>query len=569
MNLRFTNNVTWRLTRDISAIGDYLLAGGRLLMSAVNFSGTRYSWSQDAVPGFGKIDVSVSGGVWTAVITAPLEDMRLISGQYIWDCKCTMPSGAVFPVFGGQLSVDVGVTVASGDASSTGVEGIGDTVLVEGEPIVPVGIPVSVTSALTAAKLYADTKFAGVAQADWNAVSGPAAILNKPNIAEQIAAAIAAIGLSAVATSGAYADLTGKPSLGALATATPGTGVAAAVANAINAAGGLVGLDSIGNLSLAPTWNNSGATYTGLKFNVTDTASASGSLLMDLQKGGVSQFKVDKTGKLGTTNAADFGGYVSGNNGLYVNSNLTSIGLWFGLSADLALYRDAANTLAQRNGLNTQTGRTYISYTDASNYQRIFQGYDGSAFYGFGLQGAGTGLSATSLEIGNALGAIWFRTGNLAAPTRRWQFDNSGNFLAATDNTYDIGASGANRPRNGYFGGLVTTGAGGFQAQSTGYGIFWQASTTFRNRADGVLTLSNYAENDFGRLQFGGTTSSFPAIKRNSAGIDIRLADNSDYAAVRGKLTTETAYTVGAITPTGYLTLYDANGTAYKVACST
>jgi hypothetical protein len=33
----------------------------------------------------------------------------------------------------------------------------------------------------------------------------------------------------------------------------------------------------------------------------------------------------------------------------------------------------------------------------------------------------------------------------------------------------------------------------------------------------------------------------------------------------QGKLTTETAYTAGAPTATGYLVLYDSNGTAYKV----
>ena len=64
----------------------------------------------------------------------------------------------------------------------------------------------------------------------------------------------------------------------------------------------------------------------------------------------------------------------------------------------------------------------------------------------------------------------------------------------------------------------------------TGYGLYWTASTTFNNRADGVLTISNYAENDFGRLQFGGTTTSFPALKRNSAVLETKLADDSAYA---------------------------------------
>jgi hypothetical protein len=48
---------------------------------------------------------------------------------------------------------------------------------------------------------------------------------------------------------------------------------------------------------LSGTWNTSG-TPTGLKLNVVDTASNASSLLMDLQVGGVSKFKVDKAGNV-------------------------------------------------------------------------------------------------------------------------------------------------------------------------------------------------------------------------------------------------------------------------------
>lgn len=48
--------------------------------------------------------------------------------------------------------------------------------------------------------------------------------------------------------------------------------------------------------NLAQTWNAAGTTFTALKMNVTDTASASGSLLIDLQVGGSSKFKVTKAG---------------------------------------------------------------------------------------------------------------------------------------------------------------------------------------------------------------------------------------------------------------------------------
>jgi|GEM_PF-6153058 len=48
--------------------------------------------------------------------------------------------------------------------------------------------------------------------------------------------------------------------------------------------------------------------------------------------------------------------------------------------------------------------------------------------------------------------------------------------------------------------------------------------------ADGRLLMANAAGSDFGRLMLGGTTSSFPALKRNGGAIEVRLADDSAYA---------------------------------------
>ena len=51
-------------------------------------------------------------------------------------------------------------------------------------------------------------------------------------------------------------------------------------------------------LSLTQTWNSSGTTFTAAKINVTSTASASASLLLDLQVGGSSKLNIDKSGNL-------------------------------------------------------------------------------------------------------------------------------------------------------------------------------------------------------------------------------------------------------------------------------
>lgn len=50
--------------------------------------------------------------------------------------------------------------------------------------------------------------------------------------------------------------------------------------------------------NLADIWNAGATTFTAIKMNVTDTASAADSKLMDLQVGGVSQFKVNKGGRI-------------------------------------------------------------------------------------------------------------------------------------------------------------------------------------------------------------------------------------------------------------------------------
>lgn len=105
--------------------------------------------------------------------------------------------------------------------------------------------------------------------------------------------------------------------------------------------------------------------------------------------------------------------------------------------------------------------------------------------------------------------------------------------LASTDNTYDIGASGATRPRSIYAGTEVRAPA---MWVGTGPWVQFSAPST------GVLTLIDNAGTGFNRIQFGGTTSSFPALKRNSTGIDVRLADDSGYAPLTASTITATSF---------------------------
>jgi len=174
-------------------------------------------------------------------------------------------------------------------------------------------------------------------------------------------------------------------------------------------------------LNLSQTWNNAATTFTGALINVTDTASNALSLLQDLQVGGTSKFKVDKTGLITTGVAsgslafgtsASTGFYVQGSNLAYQsggNKVWLSAANQFTLIAaarlswvsgsdpngaeDVFLYRDAAATLAQRNGTTAQSFRVYNTYTDGSNNEAaVFDWTTTANILSIGTTKVGTGV---------------------------------------------------------------------------------------------------------------------------------------------------------------------------------
>jgi hypothetical protein len=138
-------------------------------------------------------------------------------------------------------------------------------------------------------------------------------------------------------------------------------------------------------LNIDQTWNTTG-TPTAIKLNVTDTASNAASLLMDLRVGGVSRMRVSK-----------FGEVIAGN---FIRS---STGGDFGLlsiGGDVFLRRDAANTLAQRNGLNQQESRIYGTYSGAgADYRRLALKMSTAGVAQIVAEGTGTGSADNRLEF--------------------------------------------------------------------------------------------------------------------------------------------------------------------------
>lgn len=198
------------------------------------------------------------------------------------------------------------------------------------------------------------------------------------------------------------------PNIG-VATGTSLTLTAAANTSALVLTGGTVTADAP-VISATQTWNNAGITFTGIQLNVTSTASAAASLLLNLQVGGVSQFSADKSGNL-------------------------------------------------------------------------------------------------------------ISTGN------------------------------------------VRLGSGGILS-------FGSIRSTIRSSANGDIQLANAAGTDFGRIIFGPASASFPALKRSVATIQVRLADDSDFAQIHGILRTSTNYVAGVTVPTGSLEFTDGAGNIYLISAA-
>ena len=235
-------------------------------------------------------------------------------------------------------------------------------------------------------------------------------------------------------------------------------------------------------IDMAQTWNNGAVAFTAIKSNVTDTASAAGSLLMDLQVGGVSKFNVEKTANIGFFGTANSGTmkllssanygitFAAGSNAILFAANnafgggtavvgidgikvgATSYFAWTAnadradATADLIIRRDAANTLAQRNGVNAQAFNLYNTYTDASNYERGFMRFVSNTLR-IGTEKLGTG-TARALEFqtngltrfditadGSVRGLTGFFYNNSGAFTSVWAlFGGLNNYIGMESN---------------------------------------------------------------------------------------------------------------------------------------
>lgn len=155
--------------------------------------------------------------------------------------------------------------------------------------------------------------------------------------------------------------------------------------------------------------------------------------------------------------------------------------------------------------------RSYNLFTDAANYERGVFGYTSNVLK-IGTENAGTGV-ARSLEL-------------VVGGTTRLTISTAG---AVTTTSSITTGSNVTIPTSSYFN--------------------WNGRSRFYSEADGNIRIANAAGTDFGRLQFGGTSASFPSVKRSGTDLHARLADDSAFTSISALSFTATS----TITGVGYV----------------
>lgn len=219
---------------------------------------------------------------------------------------------------------------------------------------------------------------------------------------------------------------------------------------------------------------------------------------------------------------------------------------------DLILARDAANTLALRNATAAQAFRVYNTFTSATNFERANIFWDSNVLK-IGTEKGSAGGTARALEL---------------------QTDGTTRLTIATDGAFTFsGTVNASDVRLGTAGNLRTR---YISTPTNTVNMFeFEASGTTGNLVYAVGATSPI-------FRFAGTTSSFPALKRSSASLIVRLADDTANAALEsaslktdapagGTAATWKLGTVASVSPTSpnRTIEVDIGGTIYYISAKT
>ena len=173
-------------------------------------------------------------------------------------------------------------------------------------------------------------------------------------------------------------------------------------------------------------------------------------------------------------------------------------------------------TIANGNATLTATEFNRVSWTAVTGAS----GYNVFRTTGGATQGKITSTPITAVTLDDT---------GIAASGSAPTVNGTGSILFATDGGGSIGASGANRPDQIYASGGINAGAyfssGGYITVANASYVRWGVNRSkILSSADGVFELANQVVTGFTRLNFGGTSNSFPAIAPATATIPNSLS---------------------------------------------
>ncbi len=174
LNLRASNNATFRLTRDFSNVAETY----NIPSSVIRLQARTTPFAPDP-PAYQWLTAATSGGSITfdpttnlCVISAPEPDMARLPLNLVYDCRLELSDGAIIPLFAGRLIFSPGVTRTGSESDALVTGALADTVTIDGEPAAaPTPLPLSLSAALINAQNAATTAQAAAEQASASASS--------------------------------------------------------------------------------------------------------------------------------------------------------------------------------------------------------------------------------------------------------------------------------------------------------------------------------------------------------------------------------------------------------------
>ncbi|MCM2276099.1 MAG: hypothetical protein NDI75_15025 [Candidatus Didemnitutus sp.] len=194
----------------------------------------------------------------------------------------------------------------------------------------------------------------------------------------------------------------------------------------------------------------------------------------------------------------------------------------------------------------TMSGNYLLGTTTDSANGRLQIASDGTAATGIGL-GTDSGMFRSVAGVINLFGpsavtlqsaAGTFTINTVGANVLRFQ-QNGSNSLAFDSS------------QNATFAGTAINATSAYVNIGAAKQFAWNARSQMFSPSDGVILLQNNAATGFSFLLFGGETSAFPALKRSSTSLQVRLADDSgDGGLTAGTIVANTCLNVGGAAAT-------------------